>query len=33
VRKPRGKPTLVPGSDPRPEMAVDVTADFGDLGE
>jgi hypothetical protein len=32
VRKPRGKPTLVPGSDPRPEMVVDVTADFGDLG-
>jgi hypothetical protein len=33
VYKPRGKPTLVPGSDPRPEMTIDATSGFGDLDE
>lgn len=33
VRKTKGKPTLVPGSDPRPAVDVDATSDFNDLDE
>ena len=31
VHKPKGKPKLAPGSDPRPSMAVDVTTEFSNL--
>jgi hypothetical protein len=31
VVKSQGAPTLVPGSDPRPALAVDATAEFADL--
>lgn len=33
VKKTKGKPTLVPGSDPRPAIEVDATSDFNDLDE
>lgn len=31
VHKPKGKPKLAPGSDPKPAMVVDVTAEFHNL--
>ena len=31
IRKSEGKPTLVPGSDPRPAVSVDPTTDFEDV--
>lgn len=33
VRKSKGKPTLVPGTDPRPEMEIDPTSDFNEVTE
>ena len=33
IKKPTGKPTLVPGTDPRQPMSIDAVREFADLGE